>query len=145
MEWKKPFALFAGFFGFLLSFVLCFNGDYLTDPHVAQDCIPLGQDCSDVWNWKCKPITMLMCTYLDDFKSFGYDNSDAKIAIVFTCLFYMILNQLLFFGLINEKPGFIYGYQIGNVLSTIALMSTLVYVSYFREHSHMTSDFWVGT
>ena len=130
MEWKKPFALFAGCFGFYVSFALWLNGDYLTDPHVAQDCIPLGQDCSDVW--KCKPITMLMCTYLDDFKSFGYDNVDAQAAIAITCALYMILNGLLIHGLIAEKPGFIYGYQIGNFLSTIALISTLVYVSYLN-------------
>ena len=95
------------------------------------DCIPLGQDCSDV-NWKCKPITMLICTYLDDFKSFGYDNVDAKGAIAITCCLYMILNALLIHGLIADLPKFIDGYQIGNFLSTIALMSTLVYVSYLN-------------
>ena len=96
------------------------------------DCIPLGQDCSDVLHWKCKPITMLMCTYLDDFKSFGYDNVDAKAAIAITCFLNMILNALLIHGLIAEQPKFIDGYQIGNFLSTIALMSTLVYVSYLN-------------
>ena len=132
MEWKKPFALFAGSFGFFLSlFLYLYGGLYLTNPHVVQDCPRLGQGCVDVKNWHCNSFSMLMCTYLDDFKSFGYENVDAQAAIALTCLFYMSLNGLLIHGLI--KPEVIYRYQLGNVLSTIALISTLVYVSYLMK------------
>ena len=131
MEWKKPFALFAGSFGIYLSSTLFLLGSFSTDPRVAQDCPRLGQGCVDVKNWThCNSFSMLMCTYLDDFKSFGYDNVDANAAIVFTCFFYMILNGLLCAGLIKKKPEFIYRYQVGNLLSTVALIVTLVYVSY---------------
>ena len=133
MEWKKPFALSAGFCGYFLSFALFIYGGFMTDPHVAQDCIPLGQDCSDVRNWKCKVITMLMCTYLDDFKSFGYDNVDAQAAIAITCALYMILNGLLIHGLI--KPEAIYRYQLGNAFSTIVLIFTLIWVSYLMNYT----------
>ena len=133
MEWKKPFALFAGSFGIYLSSTLFLLGSFSTDPRVAQDCPRLGQGCVDVKNWThCNSFSMLMCTYLDDFKSFGYDNVDAKAAIAITCFLNMILNALLIHGLIAETPKFIDGYQIGNFLSTIALMSTLVYVSYLN-------------
>ena len=69
---------------------------------------------------------------MDDFKSFGYDTCDAKAATVLIGIFYMILNGLLCVGLIKKKPEFIYSYQFGNVLSTIALVSILVYVSYLK-------------
>ena len=131
MEWKKPFALFAGSFGFFLSFTLFLVGGLLTDPRVAKDCPRLGQGCVDVKNWHCNSFSMLMCTYLDDLKSFGYEKVDAAAAIALTFLFYMSLNGLLIHGLI--KPEVIYRYQLGNFLSTIALMSTLVYVSYFMK------------
>ena len=128
MEWKKPFAFFAGSFGFFLSLALFLLGGFYTDPRVAKDCPSLGQGCVDVKNWKhCNSFSMLMCTYLDDFKSFGYENVDAQAAIALTCFFYMILNGLLCHGLI--KPEVIYRYQLGNALSTIALISILVYVS----------------
>ena len=107
MEWKKPFSLFAGSFGIYLSLFVFL---YLTNPHLEQDCHRLGQGCIDVKNWTghCKSFDMLMCTYLEDFKSFGFDNSEAEATIVFTCLFYMILNGLLIHGLI--KPEAIYRY-----------------------------------
>ena len=132
MEWKKPFALFAGSFGFFLSLTLFLLGGFWTDPRVAKDCPRLGQGCVDVKNWtQCNSFSILMCTYLDDFKSFGYNYSEANFAIVFICLFYMTLNGLLIYGLI--KPEVIYRYQLGNFLSTIALISTLVYVSYLMK------------
>ena len=143
MEWKKPFALFAGSFGFFLTFALYLFGDFLTNPHVAQQCHSLGQGCTDFKNWTCRqkmqspeylrdtPFTRLMCTYLDDFKSFGYDLVDAKSAIAITCFFYMTLNGLLIYGL--TKPEVTYRYQLANALSSIALMSTLVYVSYLMK------------
>ena len=126
MEWKKPFALFAGSFGFFLSLALyCFGVLMIGNPHMAQDCVY-------VTNWNCNIFDKLVCTYLEDFQYFGYDS--IKSALTVTGLFYMILNGLLLDGLI--KPEFIYRYQRGNTLSTIALMSTLVYVSYLiKLHS----------
>ena len=91
--------------------------------NVAQDC---PQGCVYYETWTCNSLDMLTCTYLKDFKSLGYDN--IKYALIVTGLFYMILNGFLFDGLTN--PDFIYRYQRGNALSTIALMTTLVYVSF---------------
>ena len=96
------------------------------NPHMAQDCPRLEQGCVDVTNWNCNIFDMLVCNYLDDFMFFGYDS--IKSALIVTGLFYMILNILLYYGL--TKPEEIYKYQRGNVFSTIALMSTIVYVSY---------------
>ena len=132
MEWKKAFALFAGSFGFFLNFALYWLDAVIMigNPYVEQVCPNLGQGSVDVDSWTRNSFSMLLCTYLDDFKSFGCDIFEAKAAACLIGLFYMILNILLCVGLITKKPEFIYGYQIGNVLSTIALIVTLVYVSY---------------
>ena len=132
MEWKKPFALSAGSFGFFLSFAFyCFGVFWSRNPHGEQNCFHMQQknwSCADVGSWTCNGFTGYLCPYLEDFKSFGYDTFDAQTATVLIALFYMILNGLLCYGLI--KPEVIYRYHLGNAVSTIALMSTLVYVSY---------------
>ena len=140
MEWKKPFALFAGSFGFFLSFALYLLGIVMTgNSHVVQVCPPLGH-CAE--NWICNSFSMLICTYLEDFKSFGYNYFDVKAAAVLIGLFYMILNGLLCVGLIKKKPEFILGYQIGNVFSTIALFVTVLYVSYLiKIHTYLYHSF----
>ena len=90
--------------------------------HVLEGC--------DIGNVHLNNFDRLICTYLEDFKSFGFDNFDAKAAAVLIGLFYMILNGLLCVGLIKKKDEFILGYQIGNIFSTIALIVILFYVSY---------------
>ena len=80
MEWKKPFALFAGSVGFFLSFASYLFGAFMTgNPHVLQGC--------NVGNVQLDNFDKLICTYLEDFKSFGFDNLDAKSAAVLIGVF----------------------------------------------------------
>ena len=109
-KWKTPVAFFGAFLGFVLSSAI-FCAGFVNSP------------------WKCSfgegsfwLDLQISCTVI--------------VALITTTpatvlsLSYMVINLLLWYGLIKKKLDVIYAWQIVNVLSSFALFFAHFYVSY---------------
>ena len=126
MEWKKltTFSLFCCFLGFALNFVI-FSFGYLA----LHGNVFLGQDPG----WICKSLEPGSGNYkfFISFCVLGYGQFTTFLTTMIA-IFYMFLNGLLCYGLIKKKTNSIYVWQFCNILSIIALVFTLGFVSYFH-------------
>ena len=100
--------------------------------HIIRN-VDMGPDPSAICRL-VKPES-LYYEFLNSVCEFGIDTLylvifKTTIPATLIGLIYMIFNGLLCYGLIKKKPKFIYIWQFGNFLATIALVSIGVYVSY---------------
>ena len=119
------FALFASFFGLVLSFaIFCFGLKVIIGNEEPSDLICKSVESGSMYN-----------EFLNSLCELGYGTLylvfNTTVPTTLIALIYMIFNGLLCYGLIKKKPKFIYIWQLGNLLSTFGLLFIAVYVSYF--------------
>ena len=120
------FALFACFGGLVLTFAtFCIGLKVIIGNEDPSDLICKSVEPGSVYEEFLNSLCEL------GFVTLYLGGHHTTIPTTLIALIYMIFNGLLCYGLIKKKPKFIYKWQLGNFLSTFALLFIAVYVSYF--------------